>query len=257
MTPTEKILDKLAKMKAMRESEEKIGNQEAADAFASAINRLLLQHELSEVDIPNRADVAEEPIVEHLVEPRLHGIKFSRSRVGWQEALATIVADAHLCKILVTSGTNYVTFVGTKQHCAVAEYAYVVLVNAAVKMSKEARDAYWRENRHRPDFESGNFRAAWLRGFIQRIGERFREERRREVQATSNPGTAMVHLSKALVRAESYIADKYKKKAPPTSIGRGCDKGHRAGKAAADAMNIGQRGVAGVGGAKALLKGGK
>lgn len=249
---TDKILDKLAKLKAMRDSEAAIGNQAAADAFAGMINTLLLKHELSEVDIPLRKDAPEEPIVEHLVDPRLHGIKFSNSRVGWQEALAAIVADAHLCKILVTSGTNYVTFVGTRQHVAVAEYAYVVLVNAAVKMSKEARDAYWRENRKRDDFESGNFRAAWLSGFISRIRERFAEARRREVASVANPGTAMIHLSKALVRAEAYIKERYKTKAAGIGVGRGCDEGRIAGRRAADAMAIGQRGM--TGGNQKLLK---
>lgn len=242
---TDKILDKLAKMKAMQESEAKIGNQAAADAFANMINSMLLKHELSEVDIPLRAGGAEEPIVEQRVDPRSHGIKFSRSRVGWQEALARVVGEAHLCKFLVTSGTNYITFVGTKSHCAVAEYAYVVLVNAAVKMSKEARDAYWRENRRRDDFESGNFRAAWLGGFIQRIGERFAEARRREVASVLNPGIAMIHLDKALVRAQAHVDEKYKRKAAATTVGRGCAEGRQAGRAAADAMAIGQQGVSG------------
>lgn len=239
----DKILDKLAKLKASREGEAAIGNQAAADAFALAINHLLLKHELSEVDIPTNA--VEEPIVEQMVDPRAHGIKFSKSRVGWQERLAKIVGEAHLCKFLVRSGTNYITFVGTKGHCAVVEYAYVTLVNAAVKMSKDARDAYWRENRKRDDFEAGNFRAAWLGGFIARISERFDEAKRQEVAAADNPGTAMIHLSKALTRAEAHVEKKYKRKAAVITVGYGCAAGREAGRAAANAIAIGQRGMSG------------
>lgn len=243
---TDKILDKLAKLRAARDGEAKIGNQAAADAFAGMINKMLLEHELSETDIPLPAD--QDPIVEQMFDPRAHGMKFSNTRVAWQETLAGVVAYAHLCKILVHSGSNYVTFVGTKSHVAVAEYAFVVLVRAADEMSKKARDDYWRQYRNDPDFESGNFRASWLRGFIGRIAERFREIREAEVQAAPSSSTALVRLNQALVRANDYIKNmEGVKKALAVRMRRGNAEGMVEGRKAADRMDIGRRGVRGGG----------
>jgi hypothetical protein len=238
---TDKILDKLAKLKAARDGEAAIGNQAAADAFAGMINTLLLRHELSDADIPLPAD--QDPIVEQMIDPARHGFKFSKTRVAWQEQLASVVAYAHLCRILVHSGSNYVTFVGTRSHTAVAEYAFVVLVRAADAMSRRARDEYWKAHRDEPDFESGNFRAAWLRGFIGRIAERFREIREHEVRAAPSSSTALVRLNQQLVRANDYIKNLKTTKAAPVRQRSGCYEGQLEGRRAADRMDIGKRGV--------------
>jgi hypothetical protein len=234
---TDKVLDKLAKLKAMAEGEAKLGNSAAAEAFASMINAMLLKHELSMEDIPVPG-APEEPIVEVSVGRDAHGIPRSRSRVAWQEALAHVVAPAHLCKFLVTSGSNRITFVGTRSNATVCEYAYGVLAAAADRMSVEARDKYWREHRNDPDFRSGNFRAAWLMGFILRIGERFAEARRREVEATGNTSTALIRLDQALVRAKGYVDERYKRKVSGTTWRGGISVGHQAGRAAADRVQI-------------------
>ncbi len=242
MSPQEKILDRLAKLKAAAEGEAKVGNAEAADAFATAINRLLLQHELSEADIPLNV-VKEEPIVELLVNAGQFGIEFRRMRCGWQEALARIVAEAHLCKYLVTSGTNNITFVGTLAHVTVAEYAYGVLASAADRMSMAAREEWWKDECGGRHLASGNFRAAWLMGFVERIAQRFLEARVVEVRAAANSSQALMRLDNALVRVQAYIGEKYKKKAPATAMRGGSSAGREAGRKAADAMPLGQKGI--------------
>lgn len=238
----DKVLDKLSKLKAARDGEAKLGNSATAESFAEAINRLLLQHELSEVDIP-LSGAQEEPIVELFVDLRAHGIKHSRVRIGWQEALARIVARAHLCKFLVHQGSNYITFVGTKPHATVAEYAYGVLAASADRMSKVARDVYWKEHRDDPDFQSGNFRAAWLSGFIERIAQRFEEARRAEVKAAGNSSTALMRLDQALVRAQQHVSDRYKGKARSATMATGCSAGRNEGRAAADRIALNRKGV--------------
>ena len=247
---TEKVLDKLAKLKAARDGEAALGNSAAAEAFAGMINRLLLSHELSETDIPLSAD--QDPILERMVNPADHGYKRVKTRIAWQENLASVVAYAHLCKILVHPGSNLVTFVGTRSHVEIAEYAFVTLLRAAEKMAYEALAKYWRENRHKPDFESGNYRAAWLRGFIGRIAERFREIRNTEVAAATSSSTALVRLNQALVRANDYIKDRYKSKASAVRQRSGSYEGMLEGRKAANNMDLGRRGVKGGAGRKEL-----
>lgn len=239
----DKILDKLSKLRASAEGEAKLGNAEAAEAFASMINSMLLKHELSMEDVPMGGVVKDEPIVELMVDLKAHGVKDVGSRIGWQEALARIVADAHLCRFLVTTGTNWITFVGTKEHATVAAYAYGVLCSAADRMSMAARAEWWKRECGGKHLASGNFRAGWIHGFVGRIAERFAAARKAEVKATGNESQALVRLSGALARAAAHVAENYKKKAPSTSMKGGNREGYREGRAAADSMKIGQRGI--------------
>lgn len=241
MTPTEKILDKLSKLKASREGEAAIGNMAAAEAFASAINRLLLQHELSEADIPLGGVVKDEPILELLVDLSQFGIKNVGTRIGWQEALARVVASAHLCHFMVQKGSNRIWFVGTQQHVAMAEYAYGVLASAADRMSFQAREDWWKAECGGQHLKSNGFRASWLSGFVQRIAQRFREARVKETAGATS--TALMRLDQALVRAQAHTTAKYKTTASAASAGGANSAGYQAGRAAADAMKIGQKGV--------------
>lgn len=238
---TDRILEKLAKLRATQESEAKLGNTNATEAFASMISAMLIKHELSEVDIPLTLE-KEEPIVEVLVDCDAYSIKKTRMRVGWQEALAHVVAPAHLCEFLVCVGSNRITFVGTKVNATVAEYAYGVLAASAARMSSEAREEWWREKCGGQHLESGNFRAAWISGFVERIAERFREAREIEIKA-SGSSTALIRLDKQLVRAKNYVNDKYKKTYAATSMGAGNDEGYEAGREAANRMAIGRKGI--------------
>jgi hypothetical protein len=243
---TDKILDKLSKLKASRDGEKAIGNSAAAaEAFAEAINRLLLAHELSEVDIPVAGKLAEDPIIEVSVNLESHNIKRTRVRIGWQEAMARIVAKAHLCKFLIHVGSNRITFVGTKANATVAEYAFGVLTSSADRMSWAAREEWWKEECGGQHLESGNFRAAWLHGFVTRIQERFDEARRKEVAATASSSMALVKLENALVRAQQYVSEKYTGKTAAAHMGTGNSAGYRAGRQAADNMKLGQKGVTG------------
>lgn len=248
---TDKVLDKLAKMKAAQEGEAAIGNQAAADAFAAAINRMLLQHELSIEDIKIKTD--DDPIVELLVDLKKYNVPFVRTRVGWQEAIARIVANAHMCQFLVSTGTNYITFVGTKSHTAVAEYAYGVLVDSAARLSWNARNEWWKKECGGVHLKSGNFRGAWLAGFVERIAQRFDEARRQEVrEAPIGSSQALMRIDQALVRAKQHIAEKYTRKVAPTAMRGGNYEGRMAGRAAADKMAIGRKGVHGSGPAKQI-----
>lgn len=254
MSPQDKVLDKLAKLKRAAEGEARIGNAAAAEAFAEAINRMLLEHELSMADVEARGNVEADPIIEQMVDLKGGGIEFKNVRIGWQERLAEVVADAHMCRFLISKGSNRIWFVGTKQHVLVAEYAYCVLARSADEMSYAARERWWKEECGGRHLTSGNFRQSWLRGFIERIAERFADARRKEVAAAPNSNTALMVLSTAMTRAKSYVDDKFKDKKPlaAASLGYGSMAGRKAGRAAADAMNLGQRGVEG--GARGLLK---
>lgn len=242
----ERILDKLGKIKRLAESEAKIGNTEAAEAFAATINQMLLEHELSESEIPDAPDgTPADPIVEILVDLRQWGIDRSRVRIDWQEQLAGIVAYNNLCKFLVCKGSNLIWFVGTESHAKVAEYIYGMLVPAAEKMAVAERRKHWIATgklRGKANPTLG-YREAWLAAFVRRIAERLRAMREQVVQA-SGDSTALVRLNNSLVRVNEFMLAN---KAKPVSTLNGTTRHNAAGaahgRAAADRMPIDRKGL--------------
>jgi hypothetical protein len=269
----EKTLRKLVKMQAQRDGEAKLGNTAAAEAFAAAINRMLVENELNPSDIDYARSADDDPVIELRCDLSKYAIDKKRQRVAWQEALARIVAKAHLCTFLLQSGSNQIWFVGTRSHATVAEYVFGTLVPAASTMSdeeyKQFRLKLIAEKRKDGTFtncqmpETYGFREAWLDAFIKRIAERFDDARKAAVAEAvvdlpaGSESQALMRLDGALVKVERYIDDKFKSKrssVSPLSGGRSTNAvGRERGRAAADAMTIGRRGVTG-GNAQKLLK---
>ena len=134
----DRIIDKINKIKAHAESAKEIGNIAEAEAFADMLNRLLLKHQLTEVDL-NVAPKDDDPIVQVWTTPEKYGQKTVSQRVVWQEALARTVARAHLCRFMVASGSSRLVFVGTHVNATTAEYCFGVLASAAERMSHKDR----------------------------------------------------------------------------------------------------------------------
>lgn len=235
-------------MQASRDGETAIGNSEAAEAFASAINSMLLKHELEESDITYAANRDDDPIVQLSVDLSRYRIEKKKQRIAWQEQLARIVAQAHLCRFLIYSGSNRIVFVGTHSHTTVAEYVYGTLVPAAKKLCAQAYQQYGME-----DSPDGKWRArepgfneSWMSAFILRISERFDEARKTAITEIEVGGTtqALIRLGGALIKAQQYIDDKFKGTAAPLQrIHGNHGEGRARGRAAADAITIGRRGV--------------
>lgn len=256
-THREKLISKLVKMQKRRASEAEIGNAEAADAFARMINKLLIEHEInaSELDYAREGEKPE-AVIELRVDLAKFGMEKKKARQAWMETLASVIASAHLCKILVRPGSNVIWFVGTESHAAVAEYAFGVLAPAAMKMSEQARRDFRNECRRKPEYkaigkkdgfpEAYGYRESWLDAFVRRIAERMEETRQQAVAEAPDSSTALVRLNGALVRVNQYIDAKFGGKKRSASYLGGSRKtsnsaGRAAGKAAADRMNLGQR----------------
>lgn len=147
-------------------------SQHEAEATARAIQRLLLRHHLSLTDLELSQAKERNPVDAELFSPEEHGIPQRRRRIFWQEELAAIVAEAHLCGLLVVPGSNVVFFVGRAQDRAVCILVYALLLEFAERES--AREAA-RVRSYGEDDRYPAFRTAWLRGFNLRIAQRYRE----------------------------------------------------------------------------------
>jgi hypothetical protein len=241
----DKLLGKLAKMVAARDGEAAIGNEAAAEAFASAINRMLLDHDLTMAEVDFASAIKEEPIIELHVNLTNFGVDRKKVRIGWQEALARIVATAHLCKFMVVRGSNAIIFVGTKEHATVAEYAYGTLTAATESMSWKAYNKmfYGLQNNGGDVRECRGYRAAWLSGFVNRMEQRFREAQMGAF-ATVAPGVGLMRVNQSLAKAQDYLDGKKTKTSPAARMDNSWNRaGREDGKAAANAIPLDRRGV--------------
>lgn len=246
MTDKAKVLDKLGKLVAARDGEAAIGNEAAAEAFAAAVNRLLLEHDLSMSDVEHRASLKDDDVVHVDADLARYGIDPKRTRVAWQEQLAAIVADAHMCAVLVSPRTNRLTFVGTRSHASVAEYAYGTLAAATEAMSWKAynKEFYGLKNRGEDVRLARGYRAAWLAAFIRRIASRFEEVKRAAANeaATVDPREALARIDRSKEKVKDALAGA--KKASAIKLPNAPNaRGWRDGRAAADAVELGRKGV--------------
>lgn len=253
----EKLVRKIVKMQKSRDGEAALGNLEAAEAFAAAINRMLVENELNPSDLDYARASDDDPVIELPCDLSKYAIDKKRQRVAWQEALARIVARSHLCTFLLRPGSNQIRFVGTKSHATVAEYVYGTLVPIANTMSIKEKYKYGHECFARDGHWKGvnGFREAWLDAFIVRIAERFDEARKSAVAEAvvdlpaGSESQALMRLDGALIKVRRYIDDKFKSRRSSVSAlssGRSTNsEGTKRGRAAADAMTIGRRGVTG------------
>ena len=252
----QKVLNRLVKLQASRQSEAELGNAEAAEAFAGMINKMLIEYELNPSDIDYARATDHDPVVEIMVNHDTYGIKKSKVRSAWQESLAQGIANAHLCTILIIPGSNKILFVGTRSHATVAEYVYGTMVPAVAKMSKKAEYDYWVSTGcgRGANNKAMGFRSAWIDAFIARIWERFAEARRAAVaeaavrQGTSNE-TGLIRLDGALIKVRKYIDDKFAHRRAASRAGvlnrrsRNHKDGRAAGREAANRITLGRRGM--------------
>jgi len=257
----EKVLRRLVKMQACRDSEAKLGNEHAAEAFAASVNRMMIENELKPSDLDYQRAKMDDPVIQVLVDQGKHGLSRSLKRIAWQESLARVVAKAHLCTFLIRQRSNDIWFVGTRSHATVAEYVYAILAREADKLADREYMKYYRQSKEQGDVRRARgFRAAWLDAFVGRVRERLDAERTAAVQeavaresatgAEPPPGTtpvALMRINNALVKVQEYMDHKFKRKArhaPALNGGRTWHSDGRAwGRAAADRMPIGRKGV--------------
>lgn len=244
-----KILGKLAKMKEQAQSEAELGNVEAAEAFANALNKMMLRYELEPSDLEYFNSSKEDPIVELRVNTASYTIKKSKTRIAWQESLASKIAEAHLCKILIRPGSNDIWFVGTESHTTVAEYIYGTMVPFIEKTSKKAEYAYWVSTGcgRGVNNKALGYRASWIDAFVDRIWERFREAKEAALAEVESKELALVRLDGALLRTKEYINNKFKSKSTASALssrrGLSHGQGRQDGISAANKITLGARAI--------------
>lgn len=226
------ITDKIVKLQAQSESEDALGNEAAALAFGAAAQRLMLEHDIEDADLEahKRAGTqrVEEPVEEHDLKLHLLGIASSRKRNAALEDLVMFVGRAHLCKMLIKPGSNWVGLVGTARHVQVAELVIGMMWKAQTKLAAAGLRAAKQEGA-----DIHNYTRTFRNAFVCRLAVRYREEQHavaaehavtvghdistnteleRQTIEAGETSTALMVVNRELERVGSYISRHYKGK---------------------------------------------
>jgi phosphoribosyl-ATP pyrophosphohydrolase len=198
----EKLLDRIKKMHAKAESAKQLGNEAEAFAFASAVQKLLLKHNLEMTDVEAALEAQHDPVKAHYFHPQAFGLPFKKGRVLWSELLAHVVADAHMCGILPVHRTNTFMIIGTRSNRQACEFMTVFLTRYAIEHSEKDYVRYFYECKAGGDVKlARGYKAGWLMGFVTRLAERYKQDKAAVVKEAEkvNP-YAMVRLKDQMVK---------------------------------------------------------
>jgi hypothetical protein len=239
-----KLLDKLAKMKAMAEGAAAIGSEAEAQAFANALQRMLIEHKLKMTDIEFAAQDKEQPIVQRRMDADKYDFRERKARIRWIEQLGCIVADAHFCKMLLHGNSTRYSFVGREEDIAVAEYLFITLYRAAEKISEREYGKYRNSQRKKMIQALGDegrrgkmphaygFKESFLEAFVSRLKHRLEEE-----QARHDSSTALMRINQSLAKVKQYV-DKLGSPAKALAAPKFHRTGWEKGTEAANAVNL-------------------
>lgn len=221
MSGQDRLLDKLAKIKAMAEGAKAIGSEAEAQAFADMLNKLLFEHKLEMSDLEFATLEQEEPVereswaeyANRAQELKKAGVKTRKVRILWMERLASAIARAHNCRIIVISGSSVVQLVGRKSDRAVAEYMIVTLTRAAEKLAdKELQKYRWEVYKRDGNCQAAQgFRGAFLQAFVMRLMDRFDELRRQRTDAP-NGSMALMRIDREQKAVDDFMQELVKDK---------------------------------------------
>lgn len=248
MSPNDKLLDKLSKLKKMAEGAAAIGSEAEAQAFADKLQAMLLDHDLQMSDIDFEKLAVEEPIEDEYVDVSKHGVKHVKSRVAWMERLAGMVARANFCRILIVPNSNNFYIVGRREHRAVAEYMIVTLMRAVQDISKKEHAKFSWEcyKRDKSTYAARGFKESFITAFLVRLFERLEELKRTASDSTS---TALVRINREDAAVEKNLADRreagmFGPKRKGLMLSRGNNyEGATRGRAAADKVSLAGKAV--------------
>lgn len=241
---TDKLMDRIRKLWAKAESAKAIGSVHEAEAFAEAVQRMLIKYklEMSAIETP----VEEDPIEHAWIDWDDHGLRTTSKRIAWLERLAAAVAMAHFCRIVVQTRSNRILFVGRRQDRQIAEYVFVTLVREG---ERQANAGYWRERyraQRQGHYSTGGYKSSFLYGFVSRIQERYSDLRREQ---SGVPGMAVI-LRKSGEELTRYIEASIKTSDGHMARMRASNnrKALNDGRSAADRANLSGNGIGGGGG---------
>ena len=113
---SEKITERIRKLIRLKESATQIGSEGEAHAAAAAVHRLLMEYNLSLLDLAgenpqNRLTACESDRISY---------KDAAGNI-WKRDLMRVLCEYNYCKMLLYAGTTHMVVIGTEENAATGE----------------------------------------------------------------------------------------------------------------------------------------
>ena len=249
----DKILSKLQKILDKASSAKEIGSIAEAETFMAKANKMMMQYNLDMAEVESfDEENGIDTIDKEYFSPEDNGIDFKRQRVQWQENLASAIARAHNCRLLVASGSNAVWFVGRKKDRQICSYIYAYAVRTSLAYcNKTYAKEYSRLYILGRQSEIKGWIPSFFRGFTNSLTKKFAEAQENMRKEVGDEKYAIIVTDPAKA-VDKWMSNLYTGTASRLGGNSGYnDKGYNSGSKFGSSMNV-NKGVSSAGGQKML-----
>lgn len=195
----DRVVQTLQRLMAKEASLRGIGRQaelNEAEAIAEKVAELMLRHQIEMTEVERTQHEAEQPIESEVYVYAPSDTYRPTKRTAWEVGLATAVARAHNCRILI--GHGYLVFVGRADERAVAMQMFRILRTDLTNATDDGYRAARRIGENTKGYMSSFMTAA-----VSRIQKRYHDMRVRVVAETQSTALVLVEDTKL----DSWVAD--------------------------------------------------
>lgn len=209
----EDALKKLKKLKKLYEGAKKINSEGEAAAAASAIQRLLVEYNLSMEEV--ESSISKDERKDAVEEEKASGFTYKSIGGQWEYRLAYICCKYNFCKCFMF-GSSYknLLLIGKKENLEIVKWLREMLSERFVEISNEKWKEYKKTEEYllQPAISKDRFQRGFLMGCVAGIDEKMKEiaERdKREDEVYSSKVTALTLRNNTDI--DEFIANKYSK----------------------------------------------
>lgn len=182
----EKIIEKVRKLLLLKESAAQVGSEGEAHAAAAAVHRLLVEYNLSLLDIgevnpQSRLTVCESDRISY---------KDAAGNI-WKRDLMRVLCEHNYCKMLLYTGTTHMVVIGTEENAATVIALFDYLRKTFRRLSEEkyseyaqGRLGYWR---------TGKGKKNYIRSYLEGCIPGLRIQLEKIVQTPQETGLIVCH----------------------------------------------------------------
>ncbi len=206
----EDALKKLKKLKKLYEGAKKINSEGEAAAAASAIQRLLVEYNLSMEEV--ESSISKDEKKDNVKEEEASGYTYKSIGGQWEYRLAYVCCKYNFCKCFMY-GNSYknLLLIGKKENLEIVKWLREMLSERFVEISNKE----WKEYKKTAEYSfyhisKDRFQRGFLMGCVAGIDEKMREiaERdKREDEVYSSKVTALTLRNNTDI--DEFIANKY------------------------------------------------
>lgn len=249
-----KVIDLLNKLIQHQKSAQDIGSVAEAQAFAAKIQELMDVHKIQMSDVDFHVRETEEPFgFSEYSGPEAYSGGPGK-RQPWTQRLASAIAHANECDIILGQGNRY-AFAGRTSNRDLCVVVFKYMFELATEMADKAvvrdRDQQqyefqeWYAKYGYKDIGAGfrhwikNYRKSWLNGFVVAVAARLAESTTARNSAATATG-AIVHIRKDDIALRSWFDETTKKWPRHKSSARGGSNraAYESGKSAGASVNL-------------------